>query len=180
MSSFTTSKHFIFPRFYLLHVLLHHIQTLHLLLLLPPACPPSPHPNTSSSLASTSCMSSFTTSKHVIFSRSYLLHVLLHHIQTLHLSSLLPPACPPSPHPNTSSLVFPVFFILATASYLELYRSCTVAISDFQIRQKLPRQVVTWVSVWKTQSKYHMRDSYLMLLCNYSLYIHRASNAKCI
>ena len=81
MSSFTTSKHFIFPRSYLLHVLLHHIQTLHLPSLLPPACPPSPHPNTSSSLAPTSCMSSFTTSKHFIFPRSYLLHVLLHHIQ---------------------------------------------------------------------------------------------------
>ena len=107
MSSFTTSKHFIFPLSYLLHVLLHHIQTLHLPSLLPPACPPSPHPNTSSSLSPTSCMSSFTTSKHFIFSLSYLLHVLLRHIQTLHLPSLLPPACPPSPHPNTSSSLSP-------------------------------------------------------------------------
>ena len=107
MSSFTTSKHFIFPLSYLLHVLLHHIQTLHLPSLLPPACPPSPHPNTSSSLAPTSCMSSFTTSKHFIFPHSYLPHVLLHHIQTLHLPSLLPPACPSSPHPNTSSSLAP-------------------------------------------------------------------------
>ena len=109
MSSFTTSKHFIFPLSYLLHVLLHHIQTLHLPSLLPRACPPSPHPNTSSSLAPTSCMSSFTTSKHFIFPRSYLLHVLLHHIQTLHLPSLLPTACPPSPHPNTSSSLSPTY-----------------------------------------------------------------------
>ena len=107
MSSFTTSKHFIFLHSYLLHVLLHHIQTRHLLSLLPPACPPSPHPNTSSSFTPTSCMSSFTTSKHVIFSRSYFLHVPLHHIQTLHLSSFPPAACPPSPHPDTSSSFTP-------------------------------------------------------------------------
>ena len=33
----------------------------------------------------------------------------VHFGQTLHLPSLLPPACQRSPHPNTSYLIFPIF-----------------------------------------------------------------------
>ena len=40
----------------------------------------------------------------------------IHFQQTLHLLSLLPLACHPSTHPNTSSLVYSVFFSLAAAS----------------------------------------------------------------